>query len=273
MRIRTLLALAAASVGVGAYAQTVNVTLSSAQNGQMIAPGANVAWTITFTVSGGDNEGLALLSADLVQSEDNADLFDLSPASGVPAPMANFSRPAGVSNPGEDNPATGYIGVRRGTVGQRNLMQIGGGQNTFGVAKPNGYGVAENANVVGGVGQSGSVTLASGSFNAPSACGDYTFNLANVVANTIIDVRTPPNLSPVSSATVNLVNGTINFNVGLSGDTDNDGDVDITDLSVQLSNFGTVSGATVADGDTDNDGDVDITDLSVLLSNFGRTCG
>lgn len=57
--------------------------------------------------------------------------------------------------------------------------------------------------------------------------------------------------------------------VTMLGDLDHDGDVDITDLAILLSNFGTASGATPDDGDLDNDGDVDITDLSLLLSLFG----
>lgn len=55
-------------------------------------------------------------------------------------------------------------------------------------------------------------------------------------------------------------------------DTDGDLDVDLTDLSRLLTNFGTASGMTREQGDVDNDGDVDLTDLSVLLGNFGTTC-
>lgn len=56
------------------------------------------------------------------------------------------------------------------------------------------------------------------------------------------------------------------------GDLDGDLDVDVTDLSILLSNFGTSSGADPEDGDLDDDGDVDITDLSIQLGEFGTTC-
>jgi len=57
--------------------------------------------------------------------------------------------------------------------------------------------------------------------------------------------------------------------VGLPGDTDGDGDVDLDDLFAVRNNFGTTSGATLADGDTDGDGDVDLDDLFAVRNNFG----
>lgn len=57
-----------------------------------------------------------------------------------------------------------------------------------------------------------------------------------------------------------------------TGDLDHDGDIDISDLSTLLSNFGTASGATFEQGDSDGDGDVDITDLAALLGVFGTNC-
>ena len=53
------------------------------------------------------------------------------------------------------------------------------------------------------------------------------------------------------------------------GDLDSDGDIDLTDLSVLLSNYGMTSGAAYEDGDLDGDGDVDLTDLGGLLSYYG----
>ena len=52
------------------------------------------------------------------------------------------------------------------------------------------------------------------------------------------------------------------------GDADQDGDVDIEDLSLLASNWDTC-GKTWSDGDFTNDGCVDIEDLSLLASNWG----
>ncbi|GMU83659.1 MAG: hypothetical protein AMXMBFR47_35290 [Planctomycetota bacterium] len=54
------------------------------------------------------------------------------------------------------------------------------------------------------------------------------------------------------------------------GDLDNDGDRDIADLAILLSQFGSSGGSFT--GDIDGDGDVDIGDLAQLLSVFGVPC-
>lgn len=57
----------------------------------------------------------------------------------------------------------------------------------------------------------------------------------------------------------------------LPGDLDEDGDVDLGDLSGLLVNFGLASGATYADGDVAGcDRKVDLRDLAELLGNFGE---
>ncbi len=57
------------------------------------------------------------------------------------------------------------------------------------------------------------------------------------------------------------------------GDLNGTGTVDLTDLSILLSNFGTSGGATLGDGDVSGDGNIDLTDLAMLLARFGSTCG
>lgn len=58
-----------------------------------------------------------------------------------------------------------------------------------------------------------------------------------------------------------------------AGDVTLDGQVDLNDLAVLLSHFGTASGATLDDGDVDGNGQVDLNDLTALLATFGAACG
>jgi hypothetical protein len=58
----------------------------------------------------------------------------------------------------------------------------------------------------------------------------------------------------------------------IHGDLDGDGDVDLSDLAILLSNYGMTSGAEYEDGDMDGDGDVDLSDLAALLSVYGTGC-
>ncbi len=55
-------------------------------------------------------------------------------------------------------------------------------------------------------------------------------------------------------------------NPALQGDLNNSSHVDITDLSILLSRYGTTN----ADADINGDGQVNITDLSILLTHFGQ---
>jgi len=59
----------------------------------------------------------------------------------------------------------------------------------------------------------------------------------------------------------------------LSGDTNFDNKVDVTDLGNLASNYGATSGATWAQGDFDYDGAINVTDLGDLASNFGAIGG
>lgn len=56
------------------------------------------------------------------------------------------------------------------------------------------------------------------------------------------------------------------------GDVTGDNQVNLSDLSVLLANFGVSSGATAAQGDLTHEGAVDLSDLSILLGRFGATC-
>lgn len=258
-----------------ALAQTVTVQLSSTKNNTTVSPGSSVDWTISFTDSTGDNQGLALLCVDLVQDPNNPAHFDIPAGAAAPAGMVKFARPQGITNPSEGG-TTGYGGVQRGTAGSKNLRQIGGAQNTFGTARTAGSGSAENANVSSGIGQSGSTTLATGSFTAPSTAGSYHFSLANGFANVLVQRNNPPAISTTKEATVAISSGTITITVGSAqcpGDLTGDNLVDLSDLAKILGNYGrTGPGLTYSDGDLDGNQVVDLGDLSAILSLYGTHC-
>jgi hypothetical protein len=58
------------------------------------------------------------------------------------------------------------------------------------------------------------------------------------------------------------------LSIPCSGDTNDDGEVDLADLNAVLANFGQVSD----DGDTNGDGTVDLADLNTVLAVFGTEC-
>ncbi|HVP12975.1 MAG TPA: hypothetical protein VMV94_17505 [Phycisphaerae bacterium] len=217
---------------------TVTLTLQSPQSGQMVSPGASVDWTLSASVPASGSSGLAAVCVDLAQEFTNPSFVNVLPAGGVPSGMADFSRPLGISNPGEGGAATGYIGVQRSPTGQsyKNLIQIGGAQNTFGSTPPPELGVGQSATVVSGIGQSGTPQIiASGSFPAPGTAGTYTFLLENAMANVLTAGSPPPAGQhwPVSQADMNISGAQFTFQVQgmLRGDLNCDGVVDTGDIS------------------------------------------
>lgn len=64
----------------------------------------------------------------------------------------------------------------------------------------------------------------------------------------------------------------LTFRPACPGDFDLDGEVGLSDLSVLLAHFGSVTDAHYRVGDLDGDGDVDLQDLTSLLALFGTSC-
>ncbi len=183
--------------------------------GSPVSGGTQIDWEIVAVVSTGDNEGLALVSVDLVQDPTNAAFFDI-PVADRPmgaGGMDKFDRPKGISNP-DGAGRSAYGGTQIGTAGAMNLVQIGGAQNMFGEMFT---GALEDDTIEADVGQeAGGVgrVIATGSFSAPFPIGTYKFDLADGVANTLMDVNTPPAYSRVSSAAVDIVTeGSFSFTV------------------------------------------------------------
>lgn len=258
-RIATIAAIG--TVAVFAHASgTATFNLSSPSNGATVSPGALIQWTITVSVSTGDNLGLALAAVDFVQDAANPTLFDL-PAGTAPAGMTDFDRPDGISNPGPGGVGSAYGGTPAGATGARNLLQIGGAQNTFGLA---GNGIGLDYNARAGVGQGGAQILATGTIVAPSAAGLYVFYLENPLANALDEIGTPPDFSPISAALALVGDAEIAFTVesGIcTGDVNCDDQVDFADINpfvLYLSNQSTwqatYPGCPPQNGDINGDG-------------------
>jgi len=249
----------------------VTLSLTSPSNGLSVQPGQRIDWTITAAVASTENLGLALLTVDLVQDRANPALLNLTPGQRPPE-LDNFDRPAGISNAGPGGVGSGFGGTPLGPDGQRNLAQIGGAQNTFGVP---GTGLGESVDPDAGIGQGPlPQIIAAGSIIAPSATGVYRFRLTNADVNVLASIATPPAHSTVIKPIIQIASE-IKIVVSPSdcvGDIDGDNEVTLADLGILLAHFGTPAGATPADGDLDGDGDVDLADLAIVLSSFGTIC-
>lgn len=61
------------------------------------------------------------------------------------------------------------------------------------------------------------------------------------------------------------------LNPNLPGDLNNDNTVNITDLSILLSDYGTTDPTKIAQADINSDGTVNVLDMSILLSHYGQS--
>lgn len=229
LRSAALLGLLASPVPAAAPAVTappaggtVSVVLASPRNGHVVPPGGHVTWEITALVSSNDNLGLALISVDLVQDPANPELLNLSRGDAAFGAMRQFDWPKGFTNPGDPLAVpmvSGFGGTPTGLNGKRNLTQIGGAQNTFGVPGPclgaageicTGQDILPEI----GVGQlPEGVLVARGSFRAPVTPGTYRFSLEKPRANTLDVVNAPPQASVVQRADVVLLDDAFEFTV------------------------------------------------------------
>lgn len=185
-------------------------------------------------------------------------------ATGIGSGLEGFICPAGISHP-----LSGFAGTPLGEVGSKNLVQIGGAQNTFGAA--GNMGMGHDCAVDLSVGQGVPLMIAEGSFMMPPAAGTYVFSLQNALAN-VLDVvdppPSPPASWPISSAGIDLITSSftviVPYNLAPS-DFDEDGDVDQSDFGHWQSCFtGPARPYPVGcdDADLDGDGDIDHDDLS-----------
>ena len=81
----------------------------------------------------------------------------------------------------------------------------------------------------------------------------------------------PPGDEDAARAYSDLFHDLRRMGVACEADADDNGRVDLTDLTIVITNLG-LTGATPRDGDADRDGDVDATDLAIVLATLDRPC-
>lgn len=190
---------------------TVRVELTSPQNGATVPPSTPIEWHLTAYVSQGDNLGLAMISCDIRQDPSNPERTNVHQAWSGGDAMRQFDQPLGFTNPGPEVGRSGFGGTEIGPVeGERDLFQIGGAQNTFGVPGPclgpaGEICMGQDLFVDTGVGQATQGELvAYGPLRAPATPGTYRFRVTSVVANTLAVVNAPPQASVVRPAKVDF---------------------------------------------------------------------
>lgn len=111
-----------------------------------------------------------------------------------------------------------------------------------------------------------------GTFVEPAggAGKQHVLTMDTSTAGTQTGTLTIASNAPDEPARVVVLTGVVQAG-GCPGDLDHDGDVDLSDLSTLLANFG-LTGVGPEAGDLDGDADVDLSDLSTLLASFGLPC-
>lgn len=278
MRIRQFLlyaAFTALATRGPALAGTVTVWLDTSGASATVQPGDVVRWDLRFQVSQGDNSGLALIAVDLVQSAENPDVVEVLADPNMPLALRALSAPEGISNVGPAGNSR-FRGTRVPVGCGSNLLQIGGAQNTTGWV---GFALGTSTNVETGIGQDPNSNvgelLMSGTIVAPATRGTYVVSLRDPIANVLDTDQPTPTRWHVSKAQVFVPpSGDAVTIVVCPGDATGDGQIDISDLGIVLTAFGTNAGESGynAAADLNRDGAVNISDLGIVIQNFGNSC-
>jgi len=223
---------------------TATLTLTSARNGVTIGQSQPVDWHVSVSMAVGTTSGLAGVVVDFTQAAANPALLDIPTATSVPTSPVNlsdFSRPRGISNGQPGNPMVStYTGTQVGPIGAKNLLQIGGMQNTFGVAGAvlGGDGMpllGRDTTIDTGIANGSLVAFASGTFAAPSAPGVYTFTISNGRVNVLTSATPTPTDVAAAVVAYSPADASFSFTVTAAccnADYDGDGDTG-TDLDIE----------------------------------------
>jgi MYXO-CTERM domain-containing protein len=117
--------------------------------------------------------------------------------------------------------------------------------------------------------------LGNGQFQTITLDGVFGMNFLAASAEPITDIFDPfvTQASPFHWITFDEPNATVGLSMGVAGDANLDGKVDIGDLGLLAGNWQQLSGKVWDDGDFNYDGKVDIADLGLLAGNWQNGVG
>ena len=248
-----------------------------------VAPNTPLTWQLHLQVGFVPEDlGLAGFSVDMIQPFGNPAGIVLIPAARptTGTNLARFDRPLGIANP---DPPGGTAGSAFGgtplpaansIVGGVDLIQIGGGQNTFGTT---GVNIGASTTVVAGVGiASGGLLVASGTFIAPGAPGNYQVQLQRGLVNVLTSIGGTGVPSSVRSCIVDLgapISFTVDPNV-CPADFNHDATVDPDDLADFVACYfqETDSSGTCPAADFNADSVTDPDDLADFIAAYFAGC-
>ena len=179
---------------------STDVVLTSPAQNTTVSPGVSISWNVSVQLTPGQSLGLAGLICTLEQSPSNPAAIALTPGTRA-AGVANFDLPLGLANQTSSG-ASAFGGTPTGTGQSLELLQMGGLQNTLGVA---GTVRGTDAVVDSNLALAAPLSMVQGTFQAPSVAGTYSVRLRDVRVLALLGVGSSGNPSLVESTSPGFV--------------------------------------------------------------------
>lgn len=278
-RMATVLVLAAGAAAHAQNVEHVELSLLAAGPGPsqpmsstvITTGGRRVSWQLSASVTNSSLD-LGFIAIDLEADSDNPAPIPFE--QGVAgADFAQFEPPFGFARLNADD--TSAFG---GDADNCGLRDIGGGQNTMGLASVDAR-FGQMVDPAPGIGLSGWAVVAEGSFVMPSAPGVYVVRINRAGATVLGSIPIAGFATPVRTAETECVSGEVTITANCiadvggfetEGGVSGDGILDLIDITVFVNGFMALDPVTA---DMNDDGIFDLTDITIFITAFVNGCG
>ncbi|USN99985.1 MAG: hypothetical protein H6810_04820 [Phycisphaeraceae bacterium] len=258
--------LAAASVAQAQHVDLSLLAVGSDLNEPLassveINGGRRLTWELSASVTD-SSLGLAFIAVDL--GADGAHPAPLTFEQGVGgADFASFEPPLGFARLNQDD--TSAFG---GDAGECGLRDIGGGQNTAGLASTD-LRFGQTIDPETDVGLSGWATVADGSLVMPDITGDYVIRIDRAGATVLGSTPIEDFATPVRKAETAWAAGEVTITVYCSADLDRNGLLDLADITMFVEQFLAMNPVV---SDVNDDELFDLADITAFVGAFVSGC-